>query len=378
MMKRNKLYIIFCFCVIMFVLTIGCSQKDSNNHANDDHGTENNNHTSNEKTQETNDKAHDVEKDRVPKSESGKPLYYEVNEPFIMRAYNGAPIWINVEEIWTEPGGDHEAYIAEQRDDPSDDDNVTFINLAIKNRGSKLISYFDVLPTFYGDTSGGKTIDLSYPENDVFKHADDSIERHLEPEENVEVIGASVSRVDDENNGVVVWRDMEYPKHPTVVFQTPQSERRDQFGIYDFGETIYALDKSEEQQLNATIHDVVVDDASSVDKNLDDSMFIMIDMEIENTGTATQMIVEALPLAVINGEPIEQMMVFDNGKGLVEDPWGDSQIDIKPDETLDGTLYIEVDDSLVQEAQLYFFDNALLIYPDYAMKLNYNLDKKTD
>src|SRR5690625_5520435 len=94
--------------------------------------------------------------------------------------------------------------------------------------------------------------------------------------------------------------------------------------------------------------------------------------------SVTQKIVEALPLAVINGEPIDQMMIFDNGKGLVEDPWGDSQIDIKPDETLDGTLYIEVDEALARQAQLYFFDNALLIYPDYAMKLNYNLDKKAD
>src|SRR5690625_2876011 len=378
MMKRNKLYIIFCFCVIMFVLTIGCSQKDSNNHANDDHGTENNNHTSNEKTQETNDKAHDMEKDRVPKSESDKPLYYEVNEPFIMRAYNGAPIWINVEEIWTEPGGDHEAYIAEQRDDPSDDHNVTFIKLAIKNRGIKPISYFDVLPTFYCDFSGCKTIDLSYPENDAFTHADDSIERNLEPEETVEIVGASVSRIDDENNGVFVWRDIENPEHPTVVFQTPQSERRDRFGVYDFGETIYALDKSDEQQLNATIHDVTIDDASSIDKSLDDSTFIIIDMEIENTGTATQKIVEALPHAVINNEPIEQMMVFDNGKGLVEDPWGDSQIDIKPDETLDGILYIEVNKALAAQAQLHYLDNALLVYPDYAMKLNYNLTEETD
>src|SRR5690625_2259646 len=292
MMKRNKLYIILCLYVIISVLTIGCSKKDSSNHTNnahtennDDHGTENNNHTSNEKTQETNDKAHDVEKDRVPKSESDKPLYYEVNEPFIMRAYNGAPIWINVEEIWTEPGGDHEAYIAEQRDDPSDDHNVTFIKLAIKNRGIKPISYFDVLPTFNGDFSGGKTIDLSYPENDAFTHADDSIERNLEPEETVEIVGASVSRIDDENNGVFVWRDLENPEHPTVVFQTPQSERRDRFGVYDFGETIYALDKSDEQQLNATIHDVTIDDASSIDKSLDDSTFIIIDMEIENTGT---------------------------------------------------------------------------------------------
>src|SRR5690625_6804762 len=74
MMKLNKLYIILCLYVIISVLTIGCSKKDSSNHTNkahtennDDHGTENNNHTPNEKTQETNDKAHDVEKDRVPK-----------------------------------------------------------------------------------------------------------------------------------------------------------------------------------------------------------------------------------------------------------------------------------------------------------------------
>src|SRR5690625_719404 len=137
---------------------------------------------------------------------------------------------------WSSDVCSSDLYIAEQRDDPSDDHNVTFIKLAIKNRGSKPISYFDVLPTFYGDTSGGKTIDLSYPENDVFKHADDSIERYLEPEETVEVIGASVSRVNDENNGVLVWRDIENPEHPTVVFQTPQSERRDRFGIYDFGD----------------------------------------------------------------------------------------------------------------------------------------------
>src|SRR5690625_6275612 len=96
MMKRNKLYIILCLYVIISVLTIGCSKKDTSKHINDeqmenndDHDTENNNHTPNEEKRETNDTAHDVNNDEVDtKSESGKLLYYEVNVHIIIRAYN--------------------------------------------------------------------------------------------------------------------------------------------------------------------------------------------------------------------------------------------------------------------------------------------------
>src|SRR5699024_12016379 len=97
MMKRNKLYIILCLYVIISVLTIGCSKKDTSNHINDvhtenndDHDTENNNHTPNEEKRETNDTAHDVNNDEaVLKSESGNTLYYEFNELFLMRSFNG-------------------------------------------------------------------------------------------------------------------------------------------------------------------------------------------------------------------------------------------------------------------------------------------------
>src|SRR5699024_9538901 len=209
--------------------------------------------------------------------------------------------------------------------------------------------------------------------NDKFSKADDSIGQYIEPEETVELVGASLSRVDDENGGVFIWRNVENPEYPNVVFQTPQDERRDKFGVYDFGETIYALDKSDEQQLNTVIHDVTIADEPSIEKSANDATFIIIDMDIENTGTQIQKIVEALPTAVIDGRPIEQTMIFDNGKGLVEDPWGDSKIDIEPNETLQGTLYLEVDKNLAPQAQLYYMDNHLLIYPAYAMKLNYNL-----
>src|SRR5699024_1683740 len=125
-----------------------------------------------------------------------------------------------------------EAYISGHIEDPTADMNLTFIKLTVQNRGMKKVSYFEVLPSFFGDLFGGKTIDLSYPENDKFSKADDSIGQYIEPEETVELVGASLSRVDDENGGVFIWRNVENPEYPNVVFQTPQDERRDKFGVY--------------------------------------------------------------------------------------------------------------------------------------------------
>src|SRR5699024_1949866 len=142
---------------------------------------------------------------------------------------------------------------------------------------------------------------------------------------------------------------------PEVVFQTPQEERNDKMGVYDIGEEIYVIDQTDDHQLIVTIEDIdVVEREEGFESHIEDSVYIKIDMNIENAGTKRQEVGSTFPNPVIDGESVWHSNEFKKEGKLIDDPWNDPERMIEPGEEFTGQVYIEIAKDVVDDAQLYY------------------------
>lgn len=349
---------IFCICIVSFTLLIaGCGGEKENEDAGIDREEEGNN----EIVQESEENV-------------GQNLYHEVGETFEFIGYYPAlPIEITVNKIWMEDGDKHKQYIEDQVISPEDNATVTLIDYTVTNKGDEMLPLNDAIPRYFGRDASLDEIDLSYPENDLVKEYFDAFDLELEPGESMDITGSVTTTTYSENGGAFVWSFME--DIPEVVFQTPQEERNDKIGVYDIGEEIYVIDQTEDHRLIVTIEDIdVVEGEEGFESLIDDSVYIKIDMNIENAGTENQVVASTFPDPVIDGEGVLHSNEFKREGKLIDDPWNDPERIIKPGEEFTGQVYIEIAKDVVDDAQLYYLDDSLLTYPEYSMVINYHLE----
>lgn len=353
MKKSWILYI----CMALFSLLIaGCSEKDGNENAKVDQieGAENE-----ENAQEN-------------ETDGGQKLYHEIGETFeFMGNYPVLPIEVTVNKIWMESGDKHKQYIEENVISPEDNATVTFIDYTVTNKGDETLPFNDVIPQYYGADASLDEIDLSYPENDLVEEYLDAFQLELEPGESIDIVGSVATTTYSENGGAFIWAFMD--DIPKVVFQTPQEERKDKIGIYDMGEDMYVIDQTDERQLIVTIEGVDVVEDEDLENTIADSVYIKVDMHIENAGTEKEEVASAFPDPVIDGEIEWHSNKFKRNGLLIDDPWNDPERIIEPGEKLEGQVYIEVGKDVVDDVQLYYFDSNFLTHPEYSMIINYNL-----
>lgn len=355
---------ILCVCILSFTLLIaGCGEEKGNGDVKVDQEEGNNNATAqeNEPTQEG-------------EENDGQKLYHEVGETFEFIGYYATlPIEITVNKIWMEDGDKHEQHIEDHVISPDGKDTVTFIDYTVTNKGDETLPFNDVIPHYYGEDAVLDDIDLSYPENDLVKDYADAYQLELEPGESMDITGSAVTSIYSENGGAFVWDFM--ADIPEVVFQTPQEERKDKIGIYDIGEEIYVIDQTDERQLIVTIEDIDVVEAEEGFESFNgDLAYIKIDMHIKNAGTENQVVTNTFPDPVIDSDGIPHSNEFKKEGKLIDDPWNDPERIIEPGEEFTGQVYIGVAEDVVDDVQLYYFDDSFLTYPEYSMIINYHLE----
>lgn len=355
--------------IVLLGLMIGCNHDQQSSTTHD--------MSSESKSDETKHKKSKDQTDDIEITQENKKLYHEIGETFDVQGYySEEPLEVTVQKIWMEDGDEHRQYIEENVSSPEDNATVTFIEFTVTNLGTSAVPYVDIIPKYVGDGSSGDEIDLSYPENDQITDYYDAFDLELEPGKTKEIIGAVATTTYSENVGAYIWNFTQ--DIPEVVFQTPQSERRDAIGIYDIGEDIYLVDQTEDHQFVINIHDIrkaetneVVDFKSDFENNA----WLYLELDIKNPGQEVQEVTRAFPTIVVNDEP--QMAGFEltiNGDH-VEDPYYDPEAFLESGDQVKAEIYIEVDESIIDDLQIYYFDNEFLTYPDYAKKINYNLNK---
>lgn len=340
--------------IAILLLVAGCSSNDDNKKKNKNDS---------KKTQET------VGTTDKEKNKSTEQLYHEIGETFEMTAYYAdAKAEITVNKVWTEPGEQHKEYIEENLASPDEDTNVTFIDFTVKNKSDKQIGLGDLLPEY---TAANTEVDVSYPKNDKFTDFLNSFKYEVEPGEELDLVGAVATSKEDKYTSAFLWNITQ--EVPEVVFHTPQSERKDKIGIYDIGEAIYPIDHGEEGYLKVTINDITIEkEAKGLNHTLDNSSYLVLDVEFENTLKEEQPITAGIPSAVIKGDEVPHTVEFSlDGKWI--DVYHSADAYVQPGKTLKGKVYLEISNDDIEKVNIYYFNPALLIFPEYSMKLNYNL-----
>ncbi|MBY7142425.1 hypothetical protein KFZ56_04885 [Virgibacillus sp. NKC19-3] len=351
----------------MFVVLFACLLVVSACGSNDDNNTQTEDP---DETQETAGEANGENDDENgEEDESTEELYHEVGETFEMTAYYAdAEAEITVHDIWTEPGDDHEAFIEEKVSSPEDDANVTFVDYTVKNMSDTQIGLGDLLPTY---TAANTEIDVTYPENDNFTDYLESFNHQLEPEEELDLVGAVASREEDQYTSALLWNLTQ--DIPEIIFHTPQSERKDKIGVYDLGEAIYPVDHGDNGYLEVTINDITIEEeAEGLNPSMDDSSFLVLNTEFENTLNEEIEITKGVPTPMIDDEEITHSIDFSLDGNWI-DVHQSADANVESGETLTGDIYLEISNNEIENVQLYYANPALLMFPDYAMKLDYNL-----
>ena len=378
-MKRIILTMI---SIAFMTFLIGCADSDESNNqetANEQQEKNNEDEDENHNTGEGNDNQ-DTNSDLDEAASQGDgELYHAIGETFEfdVELLSNSSLEITVHDIWMEDGEDHWDYIEDNVASPEGNETVTFISFTVSNIGDEAIYYSDVLPMYYGEDASNDEIDISYPENDEVETYVDSFQLSLEPGETEEMTGAKVTTPYSENGGAFIWNFM--ADQPEVVFQTPQSERNDKFGVYDLGEEIYVIDRTEDHQLIATVESIEVEEEAEFDSSLDNAVWLLIKMKMENAGNEKQEITRAYPSIIVDDEipPHSPNLIF-NGE-FIEDPYNTIDSHIESGETVDVELFIEVEKAIAEDAQVHFVDEQMLthpmkINPGYSRIVNYNLD----
>lgn len=339
--------------IAILLIVAGCSSND---------GDKDKGENDSKKTLETASKTDKVKKETTE-------LYHKIGETFEMTAYYAnAKAEITVNKVWTEPGDKHKEYIKKNISSPNENTNITFIGYTVKNSSDTQIGLGDLLPKY---SAANTEIDVSYPENDKFKDYAKTFKYQIKPGEELDLVGAVATSKDDKYTSAFLWNSTQ--EEPEVVFHTPQSERKDKIGIYDIGEAIYPIDHGENGYLKATINDITIEkEAKGLNHMLDDSSYLVLDVEFENTLKEKQPITTGIPSPVIKGDKVPHTIDFSiDGKWI--DVHHSADAYVQPGKTLKGKIYLEISNDEIEKVNMYYFNPALLTFPEYSMKLNYNL-----
>lgn len=340
--------------IVILLLAAGCGNEGVENEGEQ------------EDSKETQEKASNSDKEEKGSTEQ---LYHEIGETFEMTAYYAdAKAEITVNKVWTEPGDKHKEYIEENIGSPDENTNVTFIDYTVKNSSDTQIGLGDLLPEY---TAANTEVDVSYPKNDKFTDFLKTFKYQIEPGEELDLVGAVATSKDDKYSSAFLWNITQ--EVPEVVFHTPQSERKDKIGIYDIGEPIYPIDHGENGYFKVTINDVTIEkEADGLNKMMDDSSLLVLDVELENTLTEKKPITIGIPSPVIEDDEIVHNPDFSlDGKWIDVHQSADAYV--QPSKTLNGKIYLEISNDEIENVKIYYRNPAMGIYPEYSMKLNYNL-----
>lgn len=336
------------------------------------------------------------EKGAIPTTDSGQKLYHEIGDTFEFEGpESGLPFEVTVEDIWMEDFEDHEDYISAHVKKPNeDDDAVIFVSYTIKNKGDETYAFKDdrfypnndVLPNLIHPANYILDVDIAYPEDGPVDDMEDVTDLTLDPGESMEITGSVLTNPRNKDEGAFVWDyDADIPQ---VLFTRPQSERRDQVGVYDIGEPIYVEDYKD-TRFNVTIDDVddieSDEDVEVIDREYDDSAFLVVDMTIENDGNEDIVVPDALPeINDVHSVDTRRYFIKKGETEPIDDVYinpGEQPTDgrVEAGETLEGTLYYEVRNTsygevLKLDAQIYFPYVGFEDYPYYQQWVNYHLD----
>ncbi|WP_080875804.1 DUF5067 domain-containing protein [Oceanobacillus timonensis] len=348
--------------IALAVFMIGCSSN-----------SEENNGDSNAEGQTESVSADDAEAEEEDADvESGaSDLYHEIGETFEMIGYySDVPAEVTVNDIWIEDDPEHQEYIEDNIASPTEDDVVVFVDYTVKNVGDTDMTMGDLIPEY---TDANTELDLSYPENDTFTDFTESFQVPLEAGESMDVIGTVPADKKDQYTSALMWNITQ--DVPEIVFHTPQEERRDKIGTYDIGEDMYLFGQGEDSFYRVNISNIeVVEDYEGIERFDDDSSFFAIDMEFENQLEEDVSLYSTFPSAFANGqEAIYSDNLVIDGQ-VVEDLYEGPEGEISPGETIEGTVYLEVIDENMEDVKLLYLNPTLLTFPDYAMRINYNVE----
>lgn len=335
-------------------------------------------------------------KREIPTTESGQKLYHDIGDTFEFEGpESGLPFEVTVTDIWLEDFEDHQDYVSEHVKNPDEDKAVMFVSYTVKNKGDETYVFKDdrfypnndVLPNLIHPGNYILDVDIAYPEDGPIDDMEDVTDLTLDAGDSMDITGAVLTDQRNGHEGAFVWDyDADIPQ---VLFTRPQSERRDQVGVYDLGDPIYVYDYGD-TRFNVTIDDVddikSDEDFEAIDREYDDSAFLVVDMTIENDGDEDIVVPDALPEIKNDVNSIDTRLYFIK-KGDTE-PIDDVHINpgeqptdgwVEAGDTLEGTLYYEArntlyDDVLKLDAQLYFPYVGFEDYSYYQQWVNYHLD----
>ncbi|GAA0435745.1 hypothetical protein GCM10008934_26600 [Virgibacillus salarius] len=351
-----KVKFIFITLISIFLLITGCSNekvesKNKENEANEEQSESNNN---------------DVDEENK--------LYHEFGETFeLIGYYSDVPAEITVNEVWFEKGEEHKEFIESEISSPSEDVGVTFVDYTVKNVGDSSMTLGDVIPTYRYPT-GGPELNLTYPKNDTFKDYTETFQYELAPGETMELKGAVAVEEKYSFEGTLMWNPTQ--EKPEVVFQIPQDNRRDKIGTYDIGEDMYIDDRGKNRFYRVRINEIeIIEEDDSIQKSMDDSSFLVMDMEFENQLKEERSLYSTFPNVMLDGKETIHSPHLKIDGNAVDDLYEGEEGKIAPGETIKGKVFMEVQNSNIEDIKLMYLSDALLTYPDFSLKINYDVSK---
>lgn len=360
--KQPSYFRLSILIVMLAFFIMGCSSNSNENNENSSAAEENENTTTN-----------NMEEEETSGESDFSNLYHEIGETFEVEGYSsGVMAEVTINDIRVEEGAEHQAFMEETVASPEEDDVVVFVDYTVENIGDSAMSMGDVIPKYAGPT-GDAEIDLSYPENDIFTDSMSSFQVPLEAGESMELVGTIVAGKNAQYTNALMWNFMQ--DIPEIVFHTPQDERRDQVGIYDIGEDMYITDYGEDTFYRVNIGNIeVVDDPENIEKGDETNSFLAIDMVFENQLDEDMDLYHTFPTPYVGDQEAARSPHFLRDGQLVQDLFEGPEGKIEAGETVEGTVYLEIINENIEDIQLLYPHPALLTYPDYAMRVNYNLD----
>lgn len=345
--------------IIMITLTLvivtGCGQGESSN-------TNNSNTEDISKTEES--VASNKETDKAAKSE----LYHEIGESFKMTAYYaGEPVRVTVNKIWMEDGSKHQNYINKNVSNPKENATVTFIDLTVKNIGKDPVTYGDILPYY---AIGQMQVDLTYPKNSKYKDYEKSLHKELETGEEVNLVGVVPTLATEKQIGTFYWNLTQ--EIPEVVFQTPQSKRKDAIDVYDLNEDIHVLNHGDLGSYIVNIKSInKIDKVKGLQKQNENLTYLAIKMNVKNNLNEKNRIKIAAPTPMYNGKPATHTLDISIDGKMLKTPY---EVFLDPKQKVNATLYLAVKKDQIEDVQLLYRYQTMITFPQYSMKINYNLD----
>ena len=334
--------------------------------------------------------------EEVPTSDSGQKLYHQIGETFSCDGYaTGLPFEVTVQDMELESYDQHQSYIDENVVKPSEDMRVIVITFEVTNKGDdvfhftddELYPHNDVLPNFLDPRGFLLDIDLTYPENKQIQSQEDVLDLQLEPGASITLIGSVITIADSAYDGAFLW-DFQ-STIPEVIFTRSQTERKDQVGLYDLGDKIYIIDQ-ENVELSIIFHNVAFlednDSMPSLEQNYENSRYLVLDVEVENSGEVDLLFQQAFPEVKVGKQTTfyQRNFIKKGEREPLKDVYlnpGDTPTDglIQPGATIEGTMYYEIrmfmnDADMEADLDIYYPYRGFDKYRLYQQRLNHLLE----